>query len=245
MPGADLVELGVPFSGPSADARRTRCRRDTSVGGGRRLDSVLDLGAAIGGSRAGWWRWRTPTCCLLAAAEFAARVAESGLVGYRRPPTARGGRRGSGAELNARGLALIPLDAPLHPPARRRSICADAQGFVYLVSDTRTQGERAELPEALESLIASTQADAAVAVGFGIGTSGAGRDRRQRRRRGDDRLPVRPARVAEAGDRPRRRSRSPISSRAGAGGPRRRRRQGRDSSADQPDDLERRPGSSW
>ena len=76
------------------------------------------------------------------------------------------------AELRAAGLALIPLVAPTTPPERRARIGAEAEGFVYLVSDTRTTGERDRLPEALGDLITATQADSSVpvAVGFGIGT---------------------------------------------------------------------------
>ena len=62
--------------------------------------------------------------------------------------------------------------APTTPPERRARICAEAEGFVYLVSDTRTTGERDSLPESLGALIEATKADSPVpvAVGFGIGT---------------------------------------------------------------------------
>ncbi len=170
--GADLVELGVPFSDPLADGPVIHAAATRALEAGATLDSVLDLGATIAD--------RVPVVAMAYAnmllargpAEFAARLGEAGLVGAivpDLPPEEAAEVRG---ELNARGLALVPLVAPTTPPARRRSICAEAQGFVYLVSDTRTTGERAELPPALESLIASTQADAPVpvAVGFGIGT---------------------------------------------------------------------------
>jgi tryptophan synthase alpha chain len=75
-------------------------------------------------------------------------------------------------ELRAAGLALIPLLAPTTPAPRRARICAAAEGFVYLVSDTRTTGERDELPATLSDLVEATRADSPVpvAVGFGIGT---------------------------------------------------------------------------
>ena len=67
---------------------------------------------------------------------------------------------------------MIPLVAPTTPPERRASICCSAGGFIYLVSDTRTTGEREELPARLAQLVAATKADSPVpvAVGFGIGT---------------------------------------------------------------------------
>jgi tryptophan synthase alpha chain len=66
----------------------------------------------------------------------------------------------------------VPLVAPTTTAERRRRILAQAQGFAYLVSDTRTTGERDQLPAGLASLIEAVRADSPVpvAVGFGIGT---------------------------------------------------------------------------
>jgi tryptophan synthase alpha chain len=105
-------------------------------------------------------------------AEFARRLADAGAAGAIVPDLIPEEGGEIAAELRAAGLALIPLVAPTTPPERRARICAEAEGFVYLVSDTRTTGERDRLPEALGDLITATQADAPVpvAVGFGIGT---------------------------------------------------------------------------
>jgi tryptophan synthase alpha chain len=66
----------------------------------------------------------------------------------------------------------VPLVAPTTPADRRRRICERAEGFVYVVSDTKVTGEREELPTGLAELVAAVRADAPVpaAVGFGIGT---------------------------------------------------------------------------
>ena len=105
-------------------------------------------------------------------AAFARALADAGAAGAIVPdlPPEEGGE--IAAELRGAGLALIPLVAPTTPPERRARICADAEGFVYLVSDTRTTGERDRLPEALGDLIDATKADSPVpvAVGFGITT---------------------------------------------------------------------------
>jgi tryptophan synthase alpha chain len=76
------------------------------------------------------------------------------------------------ARLNEVGLPLVPLIAPTTPPDRRAEIGGRAEGFIYLVSDTRVTGERDELPAGLEELIEAARSDARVpvAVGFGIGT---------------------------------------------------------------------------
>ena len=66
----------------------------------------------------------------------------------------------------------MPLVAPTTPDERRRRICERAEGFVYVVSDTRVTGERDGLPDGLAELVAAVRAEASVpaAVGFGIGT---------------------------------------------------------------------------
>jgi tryptophan synthase alpha chain len=105
-------------------------------------------------------------------AAFAGALRDAGAAGAIVPdlPPEEGGEIAS--ELRGAGLALIALIAPTTPPERRAQICSAAEGFIYLVSDTRTTGERDELPEGLTDLIEATRADSPVpvAVGFGIGT---------------------------------------------------------------------------
>ena len=170
--GADLVELGVPFSDPLADGPVIHAAATRALAGGATLASVLDLGARIAD--------RVPVVAMVysnmvlahGAGEFATALERAGLAGAivpDLPPEEAGDVR---AALASRGLALIPLIAPTTPPERRRAICASASGFVYVVSDTRTTGERDSLPPDLEALVAAGRADADVpaAVGFGIGT---------------------------------------------------------------------------
>jgi tryptophan synthase alpha chain len=103
---------------------------------------------------------------------FAHQLADAGASGVIVPdlPIDEGGE--IAAALRSAGLASIPLAAPTTPEERRRRICEVAEGFVYLVSDTRTTGEREELPAGLTELIAATRAQSSVpiAVGFGIGS---------------------------------------------------------------------------
>ena len=162
----------MPFSDPLADGPVIHAAATRALEAGATLDSVLEIGAAIAD--------RVPVVAMAYAnmvlahgtAEFAARLADAGLAGAIVPDLPPEEAAEVRAALNDRGLALVPLVAPTTPPERRRSICESAQGFVYLVSDTRTTGEREALPPELEALVAATKADAAVpvAVGFGIGT---------------------------------------------------------------------------
>ena len=103
---------------------------------------------------------------------FARALGDAGAAGTIVPdlPPEEGGAIAEA--LSGAGLALIALIAPTTPPERRARICQAAEGFIYLVSDTRTTGERDELPAGLTELIDATRADSPVpvAVGFGIGT---------------------------------------------------------------------------
>ena len=170
--GADLVELGVPFSDPLADGPVIHAAATRALAGGTTLEEVLASGAELAE--------RVPVVAMCysnmvfarGADAFAAALAAAGLAGAivpDLPPEEAGPVREA---LDPHGLALVPLVAPTTPPERRRRICAGAQGFVYVVSDTRTTGERDELPPGLGELVAAVREAAPVpaAVGFGIGT---------------------------------------------------------------------------
>jgi tryptophan synthase alpha chain len=170
--GADLIELGVPFSDPLADGPTIHAADTAALEAGATLESVLETCATVGE--------RVPVALmvyanmLLAAgpAEFAERVAGSRASGVIVPDLPLEEQDPIREALTARGLALIPLVAPTTPPERRARICAEAEGFVYLVSTLGVTGERAELPPELADLISAAKEEASVpvAVGFGIST---------------------------------------------------------------------------
>ncbi len=172
--GADLVELGVPFSDPLADGPTIHAAATAALAAGATLETALEVCEAISD--------RVPvvlmayTNMILAqggAAEFAGRAAAAGAAGAIVPDLPLDEATEVREALTAVGLALVPLLAPTTPPERRARICAAARGFVYLVSTVGTTGERAELPPGLADLVAATKAEAEVpvAVGFGIGTA--------------------------------------------------------------------------
>jgi tryptophan synthase alpha chain len=170
--GADLIELGVPFSDPLADGPTIHAADTAALAAGATLDSVLETCAAVGE--------RVPVALMVYAnmvlaadpAAFTERAAEanaSGVIVPDLPLEEQGKLREALAE---RGLALIPLVAPTTPAERRAKICAAAEGFVYLVSTVGVTGERDELPDELTELISASRSEASVpvAVGFGIST---------------------------------------------------------------------------
>jgi tryptophan synthase alpha chain len=170
--GADLIELGVPFSDPLADGPVIHTAATRALASGATLASTLRLCERIAA--------RVPVVPMVYAnmalahgpERFARMLADSGAAGAIVPdlPLEEGGE--VAAQLRAAGLPLVPLVGPTTPPQRRARIGAEAEGFVYVVSDTRTTGEREHMPPALGDLVAAVRADTAVpvAVGFGIGT---------------------------------------------------------------------------
>jgi tryptophan synthase alpha chain len=170
--GADLIELGVPFSDPLADGPTIHAADTAALAAGATLETVLETCAAVGG--------RLPVALMVYAnmvlirgvEEFGRLAADAGASGVIVPDLPLEEQGEVATELGDHGLALIPLVAPTTPPARRAEICGGAHGFVYLVSTVGVTGEREELPAELTELIAAAQADASVpvAVGFGIST---------------------------------------------------------------------------
>lgn len=170
--GADVIELGVPFSDPLADGPVIHAAGTRALAAGATLNAVLGVCRQLSD--------RIPVVVMCYAnmalrpgpEQFAARLSAAGAAGAIVPdlPLEEAGPlRDALAE---EGLAMVPLVAPTTPPERRRRICQTATGFVYLVSDTGVTGERDRIPEGLAELIEAVRSEAAVpvAVGFGIGT---------------------------------------------------------------------------
>lgn len=171
--GADLIELGVPFSDPLADGPTIHAAATEALAAGATLETALEICESVSG--------RLPVVLMVyanmvlahgGAAEFARRAAASGAAGAIVPDLPLDEAAEVREALSEVGLALVPLLAPTTPAERRARICAAAQGFVYVVSTVGTTGERQQLPPGLAELVAATKDDALVpvAVGFGIGT---------------------------------------------------------------------------
>ncbi len=171
--GADLVELGVPFSDPLADGPTIHAAATAALEAGATLDSALEVCESVSD--------RVPVVLMVyanmvlahgGATGFARSAAEAGATGAIVPDLPLDEADEMREALDAEGLALVPLLAPTTPAQRRARICAAAEGFVYVVSTVGTTGERKSLPAGLADLVAAARRDAEVpaAVGFGIGT---------------------------------------------------------------------------
>lgn len=170
--GADLVELGVPFSDPLADGPVIHAAATRALAGGANLHGILEVARQIAE--------RLPVVLMCYANPILARGLErfthdlaatgaSGLIVPDMPLEEADGVRDA---CDAAGLALVPLIAPTTPGDRVAAIVGRARGFVYTVSVTGTTGERAGVDGSLASVIdhAKAHSPVPVAVGFGIST---------------------------------------------------------------------------
>jgi tryptophan synthase alpha chain len=171
--GADLIELGVPFSDPLADGPTIHAADTAALEAGATLESVLETCGAVGD--------RIPVALMVYAnmvlvhgvEEFGELAAEAGAAGVIVPDLPLEEHGPLAAALETHGLALIPLVAPTSSDERRAAICREARGFVYAVAVVGTTGERTgEMGGELEAFIRDLQdkADVPIAVGFGIST---------------------------------------------------------------------------
>jgi tryptophan synthase alpha chain len=170
--GADLVEVGVPFSDPLADGPviHAAATRALEVGGG--FESALEACRELGDGVPSVMMCYANMVLALGPRRFAGRIAQAGSAGAIVPDLPLEEAAEIRAALEAEGLALVPLVAPTTPAGRRTRICDAARGFVYVVSDVGVTGERDRLPAALAELLAAVRSEAPVptAVGFGIAT---------------------------------------------------------------------------
>lgn len=173
--GADVIEIGVPFSDPIADGPTIQAASQRALESGTSLPKVLELVAQIrqGGCQVPLvlMGYLNPIVSL-GAEEFCARAAQAGVDGLIVPdlPFDEASELSEAAEKH--GIDLILLAAPTTLPERMAEIGRRTRGFLYFVSVTGVTGARAELPrdlpERLKAVKASTSAP--VAVGFGVST---------------------------------------------------------------------------
>ncbi len=172
--GADAVEVGIPFSDPSADGPVIQGASAQALAGGATVPAILEQVARA--------RARGLGIPLL-------------VMTYYNPVLARGGERfarearGAGADgvlvvdlppeeagefapaARAAGLDTVFLVAPTTPQERIARVVAGCRGFVYCVGVTGVTGDRAPVAEAVEALVARIRPHTAlpVLVGFGVG----------------------------------------------------------------------------
>ncbi len=174
--GADIIELGVPFSDPIADGPTIQRASERALRSGTTLAGVLGLVAEIRRTSEipivlfGYFN----PVLQMGLERFAERAAKAGADGSLvtdLTPEEAGDYR---AALRARGLDTIFLAAPTTTEERMKRIAEASSGFLYLVSRTGVTGARENLPEDLPALVRRARAATSLplAVGFGISLPG-------------------------------------------------------------------------
>lgn len=173
--GADLIELGIPFSDPLADGPTIQHSTQVALEHGTSVRLCLEMTAQLRASGVlqplllmGYYN----PILSYGIARFVAEAAQAGADGLIVPdlPPEEAGELEN--HCRSSQLALVFLVAPTSTPERLELIAARSTGFLYLVSLTGVTGARTQVSSGLEEFIARVRAATSLplAVGFGIST---------------------------------------------------------------------------
>lgn len=171
--GADLIEVGFPYSDPIADGPVIQASYTRALGHHTRLHDILALIREIAPTVS------TPLLAMVSyaiifrtgVAAFVRQAREAGFSGLI-VPDLPGDEAADLAKLTREnGLDLVQLVAPTTPADRLARILEQASGFVYCIAVAGTTGVREALPEDLTRMLQQLRAQTKLplAVGFGIG----------------------------------------------------------------------------
>jgi tryptophan synthase alpha chain len=173
--GADLIELGVPFSDPLADGATIQAASQQALANGMTLSLSLeqaatlrDRGATVPFVLMGYYN----PIFQMGLEPFSRHAAVAGVDGVIVPDLPPEESDALHSALRTQGIALIFLLAPTEDNSRIQFVAGRTDEFLYLVSLTGVTGPRDQLPLDLESFVARARAatDLPLAVGFGITT---------------------------------------------------------------------------
>ena len=171
--GADIIEIGVPFSDPLADGPTIQNTTIKAIENGANVDYCLDLASTLSD--------RVPVTFLVyynvvfarGVTDFLEACAGAGVSGLVIPDLPVDEMEDFSRLATGRGVALCPLAAPTSTEDRLSRIREAATGFVYCVSVAGVTGARETLPPGAVDLLRRVRSDARVpvALGFGISTA--------------------------------------------------------------------------
>lgn len=171
--GADLIEIGIPFSDPVAEGQVIQAASKKALDSGTTTDGIFDMVASI--------RDKVNIPLLLMTYinpifvygkdKFFAKCQEVGICGVIVPDMPFEEKDELLAPANNHGVEVVSLIAPTSED-RIGMIAKEAQGFIYCVSSLGTTGVRSEIKTDLDSIVATIRkyTDVPTAIGFGIST---------------------------------------------------------------------------
>lgn len=170
--GADLIELGVPYSDPLADGPVIQAAATRALARGIRLEGILEMVADVAPTL------KSPIILFTyynpilkrGIEKFLQQIAVAGVQGLVVPDLPLEEAEILLQPAAERGIDVILLVAPTTPPARMEVIARKSQGFIYLVSVTGVTGMRSHLAERLKDLLTQMRhlTNKPIGVGFGI-----------------------------------------------------------------------------
>lgn len=170
--GADLCEVGVPYSDPIADGPVIQASYQRALDGGFRLQQLFDLGEQLKGSVA------TPLVTMVSYAiifrvgleKYVRLAKDAGYCGAIVPDLLVEEADEMSQVCRAADFSLIQLVTPTTPRERQVRIAQSSSGFIYYVSVTGITGERTTLPKDLVANVGwlRGQTDLPICIGFGI-----------------------------------------------------------------------------
>ena len=169
--GADVVEIGVPFTDPMADGVTVQRSSQAALAQGVSLRWILAELEAMP-------RLETPLLLMsylnpllaFGIKRLAAAAAKAGVSGFIVPDLPLDESDEMRAALDAHQLALVQMVTPVTKPERMQQLCAGSQGFVYAVTMTGTTGKNVAVPTEVVHYLDRVRELASVPVcaGFGI-----------------------------------------------------------------------------
>ena len=173
--GADLLEVGLPYSDPMADGATLQRATTAAIHAGATLDGSLALIRAISAVRP-----NTPLVPMCYANQIigggdgravASRLVAAGASGVIVADLTPDEGRSFESVARELGLAVVYLIAPTSTPERRIEVARRSGGFLYCVSLVGVTGARASLPPSVSGLVAAAKASSPVPVAVGFGVS--------------------------------------------------------------------------
>jgi len=170
--GADLIELGIPYSDPLADGPVIQAAATRALAKGTTLDRVIELVQTVSpklNSPLILFSYYNPIINQ-GIEKFLVRIYEAGARGLVVPDLPLEEAQGLLEPAAAIGIEVILLVAPTSPLARMEAIAVKSQGFIYLVSSTGVTGVRSQLAKNVQTMIERLRSvtDKPIGVGFGI-----------------------------------------------------------------------------